>query len=303
MKPAVHAHASKCTLSPSSCATLCETPTKGELVIYVVSDIHGRYDKWQELLHTIKPTWADTIYVLGDTIDRGPEGLKTLLEMADMPNVIHLLGNHESMLMSVLPMLLAYLTDEVVSDLDQSSNAIAMLANYMANGGETTADELSRLDAIERKKIRVYILSMGAFEEIEVRDKTYLLVHAGLDNFAPEKPLEEYDLHDFLWVRHDVRKRYYPDKTVVFGHTPTRKIRQKYGIGVGAGTGDMCVNSQTDLGIRMGTKSSISIHAADNDASENSIIVAPGMIAIDCGCGHGGPLGCLCLDTMERVYV
>lgn len=265
-------------------------------MIYVVSDIHGRYDKWRKLLETIKPTWADTIYVLGDTIDRGPEGLRTLLDMAQRPNVVHLLGNHEFMLMSVLPTLLAQLTDELVDDLEQSDTAISMLANYMINGGEATVDELGRLSTAERNEVRAYILNMRVFEEIEIRDKTYLLVHAGLDNFEVKKPLEEYDLHDFLWVRPDVRRRYYPDKTVVFGHTPTRTIRQRCG-------GDMCVNSQTDLGIRMGTKSSISIHAADNDANENSIIVAPGMIAIDCGCGHGGPLGCLCLDTMERVYV
>lgn len=243
-------------------------------MIYVVSDIHGRYDKWQELLRTIKPTWADTIYVLGDTIDRGPEGLKTLLEMADMPNVVHLLGNHEFMLMSVLPTLLAQLTNEFVDDLEQSDNAISMLANYMINGGEATVDELGRLDAIEREEIRAYILGMSVHEEIEVRNKTYLLVHAGLDDFRPEKPLEEYNLHDFLWVRPDVRKRYYPDKTVVFGHTPTRTIRRKYGIGAG-----------------------------QEHAGEDGIIIADGMIAIDCGCGHGGPLGCLCLDTMERVYV
>ena len=278
-------------------------------MIYVVSDIHGRYDKWQKLLATINPTWADTIYVLGDTIDRGPEGLKTLLSMADMPNVVHLLGNHEFMLMSVLPTLLAQLTDELVDDLEQSDTAISMLANYMINGGEATVDELSRLSTAERNEVRAYILNMRVFEEIEIRDKTYLLVHAGLDNFEVKKPLEEYDLHDFLWVRPDVRRRYYPDKTVVFGHTPTRTIRQRCGIGVGAGTGDMCANSQTDLGIRAGVKGSTSIHAADGDArgtenaDEDSIIVAPGMIAIDCGCGHGGPLGCLCLDTMERVYV
>lgn len=243
-------------------------------MIYVVSDIHGRYDKWRKLLETIKPTWADTIYVLGDTIDRGPEGLRTLLDMAQRPNVVHLLGNHEFMLMSVLPTLLAQLTDELVDDLEQNDNAISMLANYMMNGGAATVDELSALNAIDREEIRAYILDMSLFEEFEVRGEPYLLVHAGLDNFAPEKPLEEYGLQDFLWVRPDIRKRYYPDKTVVFGHTPTRVIRQTYGI----------IPDRESIG-------------------EDGMIITDGMIAVDCGCGHGGPLGCLCLDTMERVYV
>lgn len=26
-------------------------------------------------------------------------------------------------------------------------------------------------------------------------------------------------------------------------------------------------------------------------------------VAIDCGCGFGGKLGCICLETMEEFYV
>lgn len=234
---------------------------------YVVSDIHGRYDKWTEMLKTIKPTWADTIYVLGDTLDRGPEGLKILLDMMERPNVVHLLGNHEFMFMGVLPTLLSQVTEEFVDDLEQDDDAIAALANYMMNGGEQTIAELNGLDESRREEIREYILEMSVYEEVSVRDETFLLVHAGIDNFSPGKPLEEYDLHDFLWKRPDMQRRYYPDKTVVFGHTPTQVIRETLG------------------------------------QEGEGIIVADGMIAVDCGCGHGGPLGCLCLDTMECVYV
>lgn len=234
---------------------------------YVVSDIHGRYDKWTEMLKTIKPTWADTIYVLGDTLDRGPEGLKILLDMMERPNVVHLLGNHEFMFMGVLPTLLSQVTEEFVDDLEQDDDAIAALANYMMNGGEQTIAELNGLDEGQREEIREYILEMSVYEEVDVRGETFLLVHAGIDNFSPDKPLEEYGLHDFLWKRPDMQRRYYPDKTVVFGHTPTQVIRETLG------------------------------------QEGEGIIVADGMIAVDCGCGHGGPLGCLCLDTMECVYV
>ena len=70
---------------------------------YVVSDIHGCYDKYRELLRVIQLQPDDTLYVLGDVIDRGPDGFKILLDMAQRPNVVGLLGNHEAMAIQALP--------------------------------------------------------------------------------------------------------------------------------------------------------------------------------------------------------
>ena len=45
---------------------------------YVMSDIHGHYDKYREMLETIEFAADDTLYVLGDVLDRGSDGFKTL---------------------------------------------------------------------------------------------------------------------------------------------------------------------------------------------------------------------------------
>ena len=55
-------------------------------MIYAVSDIHGRYDKYRKLLKRIHFGPDDTLYVLGDVIDRGPDGFKIMLDMAQRPN-------------------------------------------------------------------------------------------------------------------------------------------------------------------------------------------------------------------------
>lgn len=52
------------------------------------SDIHGEYDKFMELLDKIKLKETDTLYILGDILDRGPHPIKTLRKLMDMPNVI-----------------------------------------------------------------------------------------------------------------------------------------------------------------------------------------------------------------------
>ena len=50
-------------------------------MIYVMSDLHGCYDKYMQMLEKIKFNNEDTLYVLGDIVDRGDDGIKILLDM------------------------------------------------------------------------------------------------------------------------------------------------------------------------------------------------------------------------------
>jgi len=64
---------------------------------YVMSDLHGCYDKYMQMLEKIKFSDNDTLYILGDIIDRGDDGIKILLNMMNRNNTIPILGNHEYM--------------------------------------------------------------------------------------------------------------------------------------------------------------------------------------------------------------
>lgn len=55
------------------------------MATYVISDIHGMYNKFIELLNKIKLKDTDTLYILGDVLDRGPDPIKTLLKIMSMP--------------------------------------------------------------------------------------------------------------------------------------------------------------------------------------------------------------------------
>ena len=50
-------------------------------MIYVMSDIHGEYDKFKEVLKQINLQKEDLLYVLGDVVDRGPHPMEILLKM------------------------------------------------------------------------------------------------------------------------------------------------------------------------------------------------------------------------------
>ncbi len=51
------------------------------MATYVISDIHGEYELFIKLLEKIRFTSADTLYVLGDVIDRGPASDKGFAEI------------------------------------------------------------------------------------------------------------------------------------------------------------------------------------------------------------------------------
>ena len=198
-------------------------------MIYVMSDLHGCYDKYKQMLEKIKFNKDDTLYVLGDSIDRGDDGIKILLDMMKRPNVVPMLGNHEYMAYSVLKKFNVEITAynyNYNSRLD--AEAIEMYENWMFNGGITTSQAFAKLDRATRDSIIEYLGEFELYEELEVNGNTFVLVHGGLVGFEEDKDLGEYDIHDIIWGRCDYAKQYYKDKYLVTGHTPTYNIDENY---------------------------------------------------------------------------
>lgn len=45
---------------------------------YIISDIHGCYAEYKELLDKIHLRDDDMLYILGDTLDKGPKPIRAL---------------------------------------------------------------------------------------------------------------------------------------------------------------------------------------------------------------------------------
>ena len=68
---------------------------------YVCSDLHGfAIDKFKLMLERVGFNDSDFLWVLGDVIDRGPDGIKILKWLMAQPNAQLILGNHEAMLLA-----------------------------------------------------------------------------------------------------------------------------------------------------------------------------------------------------------
>ena len=61
---------------------------------YIMSDIHGHYSEFRKMLKTIEFDDSDTLYIIGDIMDRGNENLKMLNYVYLSPNIHLLMGNH-----------------------------------------------------------------------------------------------------------------------------------------------------------------------------------------------------------------
>lgn len=138
---------------------------------------------------------------------------------------------------------------------------------WMDDGGDTTVAEFRALSPAARQDVLDLLEDLTVYEEVEAGGRSFLLVHAGLGGFTPEKDLEDYQLDELILSRPAPEQDYFADRYLVFGHTPTP------------------------------------YYTGDPDYRNARIFRQGMLIDIDCGCASGGPLGCLCLDTLEEIYV
>ena len=239
---------------------------------YVLSDIHGQYGYFMEILEMIDFSAGDTMYIIGDVIDKGQDSVKLLLYILDQPNMHMLIGNHEHMMLQA----------ELFDDAGQFSQ-------WIYNHGTKTKEQLDALgkDGKEALLKRLFQLPL-VMPNIEVEGKRYYLAHAchaaeitHTDVLYRNASLPE--IEDIVWSREyknpdpsQQGKRFnelyaaYPDTTLIIGHTPVFKC--SYGVMTRDG--------------RPRISRSCSGH----------------LINLDCGCARGLPLGCLRLEDGKEFY-
>ena len=195
-------------------------------MIYVISDLHGYpFERFTELLKKAGSSENDFLYVLGDVVDRGKEGVRYLLWLKEQKNAGLLLGNHEDM-MRKCDFLFSPDALESMKKLD--SNQRVSLGIWMANGADDTVRGLFEVSQEEREEIFRYLCTLAPYRTVSAGGREFVLTHSGLRDFAPQKSLDDYSLHDLIWNRPELSDRYFDDKTTVFGHTPTFIYGEEY---------------------------------------------------------------------------
>lgn len=170
---------------------------------FVLSDIHGCIETFRHLVEgVIRLEKSDTLYLLGDYIDRGPDSKGVIDFIMNLQSegyaVYPLKGNHEQMLLDALE-------DQPFSE-----------KLWRRHGGETTLQSFGVTQPISIPSTYIqFFASLKHFIELE----DFILVHAGL-NFKSTSPFD--DLKSMLWIReYEVNPFMIKNRIIIQGHTPT----------------------------------------------------------------------------------
>lgn len=232
-------------------------------MVYVMGDIHGNLRRFESVMNQIQLAPADTLYVLGDVIDRHPHGLLILRRFMKMGNVKMILGNHEYMMLNAIG-----------TPGDPNTASFRNLSLWYRNGGKVTHNALKHLRIDTRKEIFSYLESLPLNIDLTVNDTRYKLVHGG--------PVEEYPLwhpdypdetYFAVWKRWSKYEEPPEDYTMIFGHTPTNNYQLGYELRIWYGN--------RMIGLDCGSGFPEGPDAWDH---------------------HQGRLACLRLDDMQEFY-
>ena len=142
--------------------------------------------------------------------------------MMCLPNVELILGNHEKMMLDS-----RFVFDGITEDSVKAISAEKMdsLSGWLACGGDVTLHSLKELrrtnpDLVE--DILSYCEEAPLYESVTAGERDFLLVHAGLGNFAEDKMLSAYSDEELLWTRPALDDRFFKNVKTILGHTPTQ---------------------------------------------------------------------------------
>lgn len=133
-------------------------------MIYVMSDIHGHMARFRSVMKKIDLKPEDTLYVLGDVIDRNADGIRILRELMAMPNVKMTLGNHELMMLQAL----------CYAEAEEAFSYIPPLYRWYNNGGLVTHEHLKHLRKTLRAEVFAYLDRLPVNIKISVRGERFV---------------------------------------------------------------------------------------------------------------------------------
>jgi serine/threonine protein phosphatase 1 len=169
-----------------------------------IGDIHGCRAPFEQLLSALALRPEDTLVILGDVVDRGPDSrgvIELVMELRDRCQLVTILGNHEEMMLYVV------------------ENEMA-LQDWLMHGGAETLDSYghgSVPSQLPREHLD-YLRTWGDYYETP----SHFFVHG---NYLAHKPLNQQPWHEMRWesLRDLMPGTHCSGKTAILGHTANKQ--------------------------------------------------------------------------------
>lgn len=179
--------------------------------LYVIGDIHGRFDLLQALLHRLSPDIP--IVCVGDYVDRGEDSAGVLRFLCNRKDIICLKGNHEDMLLQFL--------DWPLQDGARwlRNGGLQTLASFGVSPPMDLSDEkaMSAASAALRDAMGKDLVEWIRDLPLWHQSGNVFVTHAGAD---PALPVPDQDPRHLLWGHPAFLKQWRTDGIwIVHGHT------------------------------------------------------------------------------------
>ena len=185
------------------------------VMTYVMSDIHGYMNLFNDILKQINLTEEDVLYILGDVIDRGPDGIKILLKIMRSKNMFMVIGNHELMMLN-------YYTGDRFWRFHS-------LSVWTRNGCDPTIEQFDKYADSTQNRILKYLRKLPIERRLVINKKEYILCHSqpNISSFK-RNPLKIIDsdyryengIEFSVWYRKNIEDDNFENITIIHGHTP-----------------------------------------------------------------------------------
>lgn len=259
------------------------------MATYVFSDVHGHSKTLERLLERVSPSSEDTVWCLGDMVDRGPDPVSVMRLCREVCGDNILMGNHEAMML----------------DAFHNPHDELTVFQWEMNGGYTTSAGLASLTEHEVVDLIDWSENLKLGTHLVVGDRSYVLVHAGLrplvfsahsrwTDATMDALLKYQSVDDILWIREE------------FWGNPTGFVNER-------GEGPIVIAGHTPVPYVEDLADVYDRPARDEDGycrvMHLGACEATGGVAdrwaIDCGAAGGAGWGSVCmvrLDDAEEFY-
>jgi serine/threonine protein phosphatase 1 len=169
--------------------------------VIAIGDIHGCAAALRTLVEAIGPQPEDTLVILGDCVDRGPESadvIDQLLALRQQCRLVPLLGNHEEMMLNFM-------------------DGRPQPDDWLLCGGAATVESYRDDNGKQRSmphEHEEFISTWGDCFETE----THFFAHA---SYEPDRPLSQQHWQTMRWhsLKYGIPKPHESGKIAIVGHT------------------------------------------------------------------------------------
>jgi serine/threonine protein phosphatase 1 len=169
--------------------------------VIAIGDIHGCAAALRTLMDVIQPRDSDTLVILGDCVDRGPQSANVigqLLALREKCHLIPILGNHEEMMLN-------FLDGRPQPDDWLLCGGAATVESYRDANGKLMPAPQEHVD---------FIRNWGDCFETD----THFFAHA---SYEPDRPLSQQHWQTMRWhsLKFGIPRPHESGKIAIVGHT------------------------------------------------------------------------------------